>query len=452
MRTIVLLLAFAGSASAIRTWTDGNRTFEGFLEDAPVEDGFCDPSVKQLSGYFKINGTHNANYFFWFFESRSNPATDPTMIWLTGGPGCSSQLALLAENGPCSVNKDLSTTLNNHSWNSNANIMWVDQPTGVGFSYGDDVDYLHDEAGVGTNMNAFVREFMGAHPEYAKNEFFVFGESYGGHYVPAVSHAIFAANQQGDAPKVNLAGFGVGNGLTNPEVQYKWYANMAFNNTYGIKCVTEKVYEQMQQATPSCIQMIEQCQTDTSVCAKAQTQCNNALIGPYEQTGLNPYDIRRPCGSNPLCYDFSSVTTFLNSQRVLDALHISKESAKWESCNYKVNGMFASDWMKGMEANVPPMIEGGVRALIYAGDVDFICNWMGNKAWTLALNWTHQSDFNKAPDHDWNVNGAKAGTARTAGDNALTFLQINNAGHMVPMDQSEAALEMLRTFLSGGTF
>jgi cathepsin A (carboxypeptidase C) len=127
---ITTLALFAG-ASAVRDWTVGNATFTGILDEKEVSTGLCDPDVKQLSGYFKINGTHNANYFYWFFEARNNPETAPTMIWLTGGPGCSSQLALLAENGPCTVNKDLSTTLNKQSWNTNANIMWVDQPTGV---------------------------------------------------------------------------------------------------------------------------------------------------------------------------------------------------------------------------------------------------------------------------------------------------------------------------------
>ena len=67
--------------------------------------------------------------------------------------------------------------------------------------------------------------------------------------------------------------------------------------------------------------------------------------------------------------------------------------------------------------------------MIYAGDADFICNWMGNKAWTLALNWPGSTAFNAADDHDWDVSGTKAGTARTSG--GFTFLQVNNAGHMV---------------------
>lgn len=119
-----------------------------FLKDAPVENGLCDASVKSYSGYFNIVSGVNKNYFYWMFESRSaTQATDPLIVWLTGGPGCSSQLALLSENGPCSVTPDGMSTQNNpFSWNSNANIMWVDQPANVGYSYGDKiVDMDHNE-------------------------------------------------------------------------------------------------------------------------------------------------------------------------------------------------------------------------------------------------------------------------------------------------------------------
>jgi cathepsin A (carboxypeptidase C) len=92
-------------------------------------------------------------------------------------------------------------------------------------------------------------------------------------------------------------------------------------------------------------------------------------------------------------------------------------------------------------------LNAGFPALVYTGDVDFICNYLGNQAWTLALEWNYKDDFNTAEPHDWN-NGK--GLARES--NNLTFLQVYDAGHMVPSDQPEASLDMLKTFLSGGAF
>ena len=96
------------------------------------------------------------------------------------------------------------------------------------------------------------------------------------------------------------------------------------------------------------------------------------------------------------------------------------------------------------------MLEANIRVLIYAGDVDFICNWMGNKAWTKALPWSGHTAFNEAMDADWKYNDAIGGKVRSAaaasGSGSLTFLQVYEAGHMVPMDQPQAALAMLNQF------
>lgn len=176
------------------------------------------------AGYYHIEGTLDKHYFYWFFESRGNPETDPFAIWLTGGPGCSSILALLAENGPCTVNKDGKTTeINPYSWNSNANIMWIDQPAGVGFSYDNSTSDRRDstEAEMADDLYMFLQEFFTRHPNYLKSEFYVFGESYGGHFVPSIAHRIHQGNLAGEGNHINLAGIGIGNGLTDPFVQYQ---------------------------------------------------------------------------------------------------------------------------------------------------------------------------------------------------------------------------------------
>merc|ERR1712157_530775 len=119
---------------------------------------------------------------------------------------------------------------------------------------------------------------------------------------------------------------------------------------------------------PQCHEMIEKCQNDTSTCAEAQKICEVMMMAPYTMSGMNPYDIRLKCEKEPLCYD----------------------------CNNTVNAMFASDWMKNFDRQVVDLLEGGVKVLIYAGDMDFICNWIGNKAWTLALDWSGKAAFNAA--------------------------------------------------------
>jgi len=433
------------------------------LDEKAVEAGagLCDDSVKQLSGYYRITDNKtDDHYFYWMFESRSKPKEDPFILWLTGGPGCSGMLALLNENGPCTVtSQSLPKTVNNpFSWTNNATVLWIDQPTGVGFSYGAKGDYDHDEKGVRDDMYNFLVDFFTAHPEYAALPFYVFGESYGGHYAPNVAWRVLQGNKEAaeDGLKINLKGLAVGNGLTDPELQYPWYAEMANNNTYGVKAVPDAAYSAMKAELPTCVQMIHACNHgQPSQCAPAQAACNNAQIGPYEQSGLNPYDVRIKCQVPGLCYDFSAPTAWLDLSSTRAYLNVVPRAAKWSSCNMRVNAQFRNDWMATQQGTVPPLLAAGIDVLIYAGDADFICNWMGNKAWTLALPWSGKAAFNLADDHDWNVDGVKAGTARTAqlgGTGHFTFLQVNGAGHMVPMDQPKNALAMIHTFLGGGSF
>ena len=93
-----------------------------------------DPGAKQYSGYLD-DEAGDKHLFYWFFESRNNPETDPVVLWLNGGPGCSSLTGLFLELGPSSIDENLKLHANPYSWNSNASVIFLDQPVNVGFSY-----------------------------------------------------------------------------------------------------------------------------------------------------------------------------------------------------------------------------------------------------------------------------------------------------------------------------
>jgi cathepsin A (carboxypeptidase C) len=424
--------------------------------DEQVQDsGFshptlCDPSVNQTSGYIKAaNGPLSPEYFFWLFESKSDPSNDPLIMWLSGGPGCSSQLALFAENGPCSVSKDGSTTSPNpNSWHNKANVMWVDQPAGTGFSTGLGT---HNEDGVASNMLMFLQGFFTQFPQYATSKFYIFGESYAGHYIPAISHKIWESNKAATGVHIPMAGIAIGNGLTDPEEQYKWYAKMGHDggkdmggHAPGVFNAAE--YAVMEAGTPTCVKSIHSCNNNASVCQASAEGCNYLTQIPYRLTGKNPYDMRIPCEHGNLCYDFDHITTYLNKKEVKAALGAKKG---WGSCNMAVNLAFqlAGDWMVNYHTKLPEMLHDGLEVLFYAGDCDYICNWIGNKKWTQVLEWDGKADFNAAADKDWQVAGKTVARLRSAKN--FHFMQVFEAGHMVPMDQPGASLEMVNAFVSG---
>jgi len=438
------------------------------LRGGVVDENLCDPSSKSLSGYVDISGSQYDNggdkhLFYWFFEKRaSENATDiPIILWLTGGPGCSSTLALLFENGPCKVNEDgMSTTINPYSWTEAAHVLWLDQPAGVGYSFGDENDY--NEEMISEDAYYFLQKFYEENPQYSENPLTIVGESYGGHYAPAVAHKVWTKNKDAENTmmKINLAGLATGNGLTNPYEQYKYYPEMAVNNSHAIKVLPDEIYNEMTAAVPKCQALIQKCNEGDSVinkfaCQAAFIVCNTAETTPYQLTGLNPYDIRKQCDIKPLCYDFSNIEKFLNSPTTREALHVTDESGEWTSCNMGINMKFHSDWMHDFSPFVADLLNDGIHTLVYAGDVDYICNYLGNRAWTLALDWKFQNEFNLAPDHEWgsgqnSVGTGAAGLVKTS--NGFTFMQVYDAGHMVPTDQPQVALEMIRNFVSGGEF
>jgi len=435
------------------TWTlNDNREVTGLLEETTSAEGtsMCDKDVEQHHGYFKLSGGKNKNYFYWLFEARQPPADAPAplILWLTGGPGCSSEVALFTENGPCSVNPDGKTTKTNpFSWNNKAHIIFVDQPAGTGYSYGageSDVD--HKESDISLDLYHFMQELVKTYPQYHKSPFYVFGESYAGHFVPATGDAIMTGNLKHDSEYIALKGVAVGNGLTDPEVQYAYYPQMAWASLTAPRVVSHHTFLKMTDSVPECVRLIKACKSDREKCTEAFENCNANLIDPVQETGVNQYDLREQCKNPPLCGDYSHVKKFLNSAKVKNALGV-KADKEWHTCNFGVNNMFHVDWMHDQSYHFPRMMKNGIKCLLYAGDVDFICNWMGNKAWSLAMDWDGKEGYNAATDKSWMVNGKEVGKERNYG--LLSFLQIHNAGHMVPQDQPAVAMLMAESFTAG---
>ncbi|WOL17346.1 hypothetical protein Cni_G26137 [Canna indica] len=206
------------------------------------------PTVENLghhAGYYGLPHSNAAKMFYLFFESRNNKK-DPVVIWLPGGPGCSSELALFYENGPFKIADDLSLEWNDFGWDKASNLLYVDQPTGTDFSYSsDEQDIRQDEDGVSTDLYDFLQEFFKEHSEYSQNDFYITGESYAGHYIPALASRIHQNNKAGQGIHINLKGFATGNGLTDPEIQYKAYADYALDT----KLIQKSDYDRQQDVS-----------------------------------------------------------------------------------------------------------------------------------------------------------------------------------------------------------
>ncbi|KAF6012652.1 carboxypeptidase C [Brettanomyces bruxellensis] len=401
-------------------------------------------TTKQYSGYLD-DLKDDKHWFYWFFESRNDPKNDPVILWLNGGPGCSSLTGLFFELGPSSINKNLKPVSNPFSWNNNASVIFLDQPVNVGYSYSS--GSISDTVAAGKDVYAFLELFFQQFPEYLNRPFHIAGESYGGHYLPAFAAEILSHPER----SFNLTSLLIGNGLTDPLNQYPEYHTMACSYENGYKPVLdEEACASMADTLPRCISLIESCYNTESVfaCVPASIYCNNGQMGPYQKTGKNVYDIRKMCEDNDLCYEgLQYIDDYLNLDEVKEK--VGAEVDKYESCNMDINRnfLFAGDWMKPFQKDISTVLAADVPVLIYAGDKDFICNWLGNHAWSDALPWDGHKQFKSADMVPLNFNGTAIGEAKNYG--IFTFARMYDGGHMVPYDQPVSSYVMLSRWLSG---
>ncbi|KAI0751671.1 alpha/beta-hydrolase [Daedaleopsis nitida] len=422
--------------------------------------GVCEttPGVYQASGYGDL--TSNESIWFWYFAARKNPDTAPLSIWLNGGPGSSSMIGLFQEQGPCRIKNDSSgVDLNPNAWNEVSNMLFIDQPVGVGFSHGSTT--VGTSQAAAADVWSFLQIFFAdsRFSKLQKNDFAIWTESYGGHYGPTFAAHFLdqnaaIANGSITGIPINLKFLGVGDGLTSvsqdPLSQYPGYISYAASNPYHSLVSSSTISRANKSFTQSggCRDLITQCyQTGTtSVCSRAQSTCNNNILSPL----AGNYDVYYILAQNPDPYppDF---TTWINSKAVTSK--IGAEST-WVESSDTVYENFArtGDWMHNSRPDLEKVIDAGVRTIVYDGDADYILNFHGVEAMVDALQTKFAAEYAQQEFANFTVRGQPTGVFKNAG--TFSYVRILGAGHEVPaykhgsLQVGEAALQMFSQIMS----
>ncbi|KAJ7758308.1 Alpha/Beta hydrolase protein [Mycena metata] len=397
--------------------------------------GYCETTkdVYQASGYGDI--AKNKSIWFWYFDARTNASTAPLTLWFNGGPGSSSMIGLFQEHGPCRITNDTNAvTLNPYSWNNNSNMLYIDQPVGVGFSHGTTTIGTSEEAAadIWKFLQIFLKDSRFSH--LATNHLALWTESYGGHYGPVFASHFLAQNTaiaEGSVSGINLnlKTLAIGNGVT-----YAGYISYASSNPYGPLIDASTIAEVNASAWNGpygCKAQILACNHggNNSVCSSALDFCNGEIVGVL--AGDHDFYYVPSDYNDTYPPDF---TSYLSS--IADEIGA---EVQFQEASDDVHNNFddTGDWMRTKLPYLEQIVDSGIRVLIYNGDADFVVNYQGIENMLASMKTRFSTEFNKQVFQNYTVSGHQAGVYKNAG--TFSYVRIFAAGHEVPAYQNVAA-------------
>ena len=446
---------------------------------------------KTDAGYITVDAAHDRRIFYIFVESMNSPSTDPLVIWLNGGPGCSGLFGFFTEHGPFNMNFTAGghgLTFNPYTWANVANIIYIESPAGVGFSSSNVTsDYNTGDKRTALDSYNFVQGFLAKFPQFRQNDFWVAGESDGGHYVPELVYEIQNQNRnQPSSLKINLKGLMAGNPWTDPSreafgVVENWWNRAIISEHYYDQIKNHCTYEDitfwiiynvsvggMTKSRDANSILRERLHSlgydkayvkytghafteDKHICFNALHETSQVEFGGVDILGVyldvcnngtvgNIPDQPNACAVNQM-------TTYLNLPEVQAALHVTAPMAypEWEPCSPVVNYNF-TDTIHSVLYIYEELMNTDIKILVFSGDQDAIVPFTGTRKWLKALNRSIVNDV-----HQWfsDTNGEQVGGWAVQYDR-LTFTTVRDAGHMVAFAEPQRALKMFRDFLKNG--
>ncbi|KAL8144450.1 hypothetical protein V2J09_017482 [Rumex salicifolius] len=463
---LVLVLTAAVSADVAGAKTTPSRGEEADrITKLPGQpDGVV--SFQQFSGYVTVDRLAGRALFYWLTESTRLPLSKPLVVWLNGGPGCSSVAYGASEEiGPFRINKFASGLhLNKFAWNSDANLLFLETPAGVGFSYSNRSSDLYDTGDRRTARDSlrFLVRWMNRFPRYRNRELYLTGESYAGHYVPQLARAILDYNSKSKQPfLLNLKGIMVGNAVTDNyydnlgTVTYWWSHAMISDRTFRQLVNTCDFHRQKNS---------DECETLYSYAMDKEfgnidqyniysPPCNHSDGAAADATGPTHRAMRLPhlparslmkklSGYDPCTEKYAEL--YYNRPDVQKAFHANtsgKIPYKWTACSEVLN----RNW-NDTEVSILPiyrqMIAAGLRVWVYSGDVDSVVPVTASRYSLAQLKLE-----TKIPWYPWYVKNQVGGWTEVY--EGLTFATVRGAGHEVPLFKPRASLQLFRSFLQG---
>ncbi|POO00498.1 Serine carboxypeptidase-like [Trema orientale] len=440
-------------------------------------------NFQQFSGYITVDERQERALFYYFVEAENDPLSKPLVLWLNGGPGCSSVGAGgFTEHGPFIPFDGVNLIKNEYSWNKEANMLYLESPAGVGFSYSTNKSFYIGVGDIATARDSlvFLRRWFEKFPEYKNREFYISGESYAGHYVPQLAKLITHHSEL----NINLKGISIGNPLLdydtdlNAVTEFRWshglisdfshdLVNTVCNHSQYFK---ETVIENGRSLSDGCAlvdsQLSEELTQYVDVYDVLAKYCFSSINEqspkkiPYLPLRLNYFEGSSSSNSELLgalnrkddsreyeeCID-KKATKYLNRKDVQKALHARLVGiTEWSTCS-KVLKYDDRNRETPTIGVVGSLVKAGIRAVVYSGDQDTAVPFIGTRKLVDELA-TKLKLSTTVPYKAWFENKKVGGWTQVYGY-ILSFATIRGASHTAPSTQPARSYLLFKSFLSG---
>ena len=362
-------------------------------------------SLEHFAGHIAVDDARNNFIFYWLFKAATNAAMAPLIIWLNGGPGCSSMDGLFLEMGPLRLEPDKSIKINPFSWHNAGNLLFIDQPVGTGFSYTTNNQYANNDNAISSNFYSFLINFLKVYSEFSIDSngkrstvpVYITGESHAGHYIPCISKYILdknkevAADESGGGFIINLKGVALGNPWLDPSSQYD-----VSEFAHGQGLITRGQEARLKELEKDCKRLLLTGKYNHKVCfALMDNVIDSSTTGGAKRVII--YDSRKyshHAGYFPPGHE--AVETFLNRNEVKAAIHSSATPQKFQECTDPPYNALSYQDGKPATAELAAVLAADIKVLIFVGQFDIVCNHIGVERAIAGLNWPGSSGYLEA--------------------------------------------------------
>lgn len=383
-------------------------------------------NIVSNSGFFTVNEEVDANLFFWFFQkTSSNWQQAPVLLWLEGGPGCSSMFSLFTENGPYKIVDD-EIELREYAWTNDYNVLFIDNPINTGFSFAKNY-FVTNETEIADHLYEALLQFFQLYPELGQNEFYITGESYAGKYIPAVAYKIYKNSTFSEFP-INLQGLLIGNGFSDP-VSMQNYAQ----HVHRLGLIDHRTRLQ-----------IESIQDDTRIFIRSSLW-QNAFEGRVRVRNIirNVTEFKYLWNYLRENDQDDNYVELLQEEEIKEAIHVGELS--YVDRSKSVFEKLKSDMPKSVRCWVEELLE-KYPILMYSGMLDIQVGHFLTTDFLDSLHWSGADLYGTSSRKKWYVDDQVAGYLKTAGN--LKYALIRNAGHTVPTNKPKVMLDLVNKFIS----